>query len=567
MYFSLDLFKESYKLLSDQSDGKTNQERTSGLAYFLAIDMLQHELSQEIVAVPPRSEERKKFTEAVTNLLVIDKNNDGYEYQANHLGLITLDDVSISTKTGKNFLSTHVIRASKASGEADYPTRPAESELLVLGVNTPDGKFGVKKHPNWEENLMKYLNFRLCNENTFPLIVYLLRNKDMEFSNNPFNTVIEDYLREDFTDGVVNYLIKNAVIQPKEDWLTSEKWDFNELDRALFRIQENKKGEVVYETGTLYENNIDKEIPRNRIIYGAPGTGKSFALNEEVEKYFPDDNLYYRVTFHQNYTYSHFIGSYKPVPLYRETPLKIFSSDKKTMLEDNFEPIIDYQFVPGPFLEMFVKAYQNPKSSFVLVIEEINRANAAGVFGDVFQLLDRSDTGLSEYSIRFNADIMAFLRSEGIDLKQIRIPSNLFIWATMNSSDQGVLPIDTAFKRRWSFEYLPLNQNEKYVDSEEIKLSFLEKSVFWNTFRRVINDRLKEYVPEDKLIGPFFLKTYELKDPKAIVNKLLFYLREDVLRHNPEILFNKRTFSDIAEDYYSANNVFRIAEEVFYNEE
>ncbi|ARJ40398.1 hypothetical protein SporoP8_07090 [Sporosarcina ureae] len=343
-------------------------------------------------------------------------------------------------------------------------------------------------------------------------------------------------------------------------------WDINDLDTSLFKTFEKQNTAVVYETESMYESTIDLKIPRNRIIYGAPGTGKSYALNKDVENYFPDEDLFYRVTFHQNYTYSHFVGSYKPVPLYKKTTDIIFNTDRKTMLSENLEPLIDYRFVPGPFLEMFIKAYQNPKSSFVLVIEELNRANAAGVFGDIFQLLDRTESGLSEYSIRFNTDIMTFLRSEGIDLKQIRIPSNLFIWATMNSADQGVLPLDTAFKRRWSFEYLPLNLNERFVSDKKIKLSFIEKDIHWNLFRKVINNRIKDHVQEDKLLGPFFLKTYELNDPKAIVNKLLFYLREDVLRHNPEILFIKKTFSDIAEDYYSNKNVFKFDEDVFIDE-
>lgn len=566
MYFSLELFSECYKLLADESDGKLNQERTSALAYFLAADMLQHQLSMEVVSIPQRSEARKTYTKMVTKLLVFDKNNDNLEYQANHLGHIMVHSDSIATKTGKNFLSTQVIRASESTKEADYPTRPAGRELLVLGIKTGEGRFGIKKHINWKKSLMEYIDFRLCGRDTFPLIVFLLRSKKIEIEDS-IEEAVRTSLSEEFTGDVVDFLLDNAVIEEKGNWFSNELWKFKDLSTSFFKYADKKDNLTVIETQSLYEVTMDKDIPRNRIIYGAPGTGKSYKLNKDIQKYFPDEELYYRVTFHQNYTYSQFIGTYKPIPLYRETTYKIYNTDKKQEMEDKLEPIIEYRFVPGPFLDLFVKSYQNPDSSFVLVIEEINRANAASVFGDVFQLLDRTAEGLSEYSIRFSTDIMNYLRSEGIDLKQVKIPSNFFIWATMNSADQGVTPIDTAFKRRWSFEYLALNANEAKVKDENIQLEFIPGvQIPWNFFRRVINNRIKDFVPEDKLIGPFFLKPYELKNPSAILNKLLFYLREDVLRHNPEILFLKKTFSDISEDYYSGKNIFNFSAELFDNE-
>ena len=125
----------------------------------------------------------------------------------------------------------------------------------------------------------------------------------------------------------------------------------------------------------------------------------------------------------------------------------------------------------------------------------------------------------------------------------------------MNSADQGVMPLDSAFKRRWEFEYLPLDKMASVVDSYLIV--FANRRYNWNRFRKILNDKLKELgVPEDKLIGPFFLSKAELENPDSIKNKLLLYLRDDIMRHNPENLFVKRTFSDIVADYDNGQDIF-----------
>lgn len=305
-----------------------------------------------------------------------------------------------------------------------------------------------------------------------------------------------------------------------------------------------------------------EDIPRQKIIYGAPGTGKSFDLQEQVDRLgFTKENTK-RVTFHPNYSYQQFVGTYKPTPIYKdiEDSAKLFDSTKKHELagDNKKEPIIDYTFVPGPFLTLLVEAMkeENKETPFMLIIEEINRASVASVFGDIFQLLDRDKNNISEYEIEFNADVSNYLKSKGIEDQAIRIPSNLFIWATMNSADQGVMPLDSAFKRRWSFEYLELDKKEVEVSTWTVK--FQDKIFFWNKFRKCLNEKLISLsVPEDKLIGPFFLKESELKDDNAIKNKLLIYLRDDVVRHNPEDLFKAKTFSEIIKLYDSNNDIFK----------
>jgi predicted transport protein len=302
-----------------------------------------------------------------------------------------------------------------------------------------------------------------------------------------------------------------------------------------------------------------KDKPRNKIYYGAPGTGKSFKLRDTVlnELHFPESNIK-RVTFHPSYSYQQFVGSYKPTPIYKaidDSVFGLYESNKVNQLTSphNKEPLIDYSFVPGPFLELLITALlaekNNSKCNFMLIIEEINRANVASVFGDVFQLLDRNDDGSSEYHITFNTDIRNYLISKGIDEEEIKLPSNFFIWATMNNADQGVMPLDSAFKRRWAFEYIGINDAEEELKGRPIK--FQNKCLEWNSFRKKINSTLKGKVNEDKLLGPFFMNKAELLSSESVKSKLLLYLREDVLRHNPEYLFLKdlETFSEISAAY------------------
>jgi hypothetical protein len=283
-------------------------------------------------------------------------------------------------------------------------------------------------------------------------------------------------------------------------------------------------------------NALSTGLPRNRILYGAPGTGKSYRLEGQVKELFSSDELHERVTFHPDYTYGQFVGTYRPVPKYKETGTPLLAADKLSEV-GSFEPVIDYVFVPGPFLRLLIKALKNPKHNFVLIIEELNRANAPAVFGEVFQLLDRDDGGAGTFTAVMPTEAQDYLRSIGLE-PSVRLPANLYLWATMNSADQGVMPLDAAFKRRWSFEYVPLDEDQGKTAEWKIHLNFLGGNIPWNTFRAAINDHLKKRgTPEDRLIGPFFMKRDELESGQAFKNKLLLYLRDDVVRHNPENLF------------------------------
>lgn len=253
-----------------------------------------------------------------------------------------------------------------------------------------------------------------------------------------------------------------------------------------------------------------------------------------------------RVTFHPNYSYAQFVGTYKPVQ------------------DTADETQIKYEYVPGPFMRIYTAAKKNTSQNFLLLIEEINRANVAAVFGDVFQLLDRDENGNSEYPVAASEDIKKYLAKNGIHEDELKIPSNMYIWATMNSADQGVFPMDTAFKRRWEFEYIDINKNaDKLVDednkpilipipSKEGKIAYKEIKYDlykWNDVREKINEKLSEIssVSEDKLLGPFFINLEKLRSAKdelqefieLFKSKVLMYLFEDVVKISPTKLFEK----------------------------
>ena len=304
-------------------------------------------------------------------------------------------------------------------------------------------------------------------------------------------------------------------------------------------IETNEDFELVYQTTV--------EIPyeRNRIVFGAPGTGKSFLLKEDCEKVHKiyEGAEIERVTFHPDYSYSQFVGTYKPIM-------------------DDTDERIKYEYVPGPFMRVLTGALGSAKTNseqpYILLIEEINRAKVAAIFGDVFQLLDRDDDGVSEYEIQASEDIRRYLAKElgGIadNYKRIRIPNNMFIWSTMNSADQGVFPMDTAFKRRWNFEYLGIDQNEEKISGiGKIKIEISDELIEWNLLRKAINDKLasSEFkINEDKLMGPFFLAKKVIQSDEngmiidtekfidAFKSKVIMYLYEDAIKQGKHRFFD-----------------------------
>ncbi|MFD2212385.1 AAA family ATPase [Metabacillus endolithicus] len=310
---------------------------------------------------------------------------------------------------------------------------------------------------------------------------------------------------------------------------------------------------------------IPIERPYNRIFFGAPGTGKSFKINEDREGFFPSKEQYDRVTFHPNYSYSHFVGTYKPTP------------------KEDDDQVITYNFVPGPFLKLWVESKRSMQNddgkNYLLIIEEINRANTAAVFGDVFQLLDRKQNGYSEYEIYVSEDIKRYLKNEfskpitenewfnklneeqqAEHISTIKLQPNMYLWCTMNSADQGVFPMDTAFKRRWNFEYIGLNDSEE-KNERDVQLAN-GKFISWNALRRAINKELGRLkYNEDKMLGPFFLSKDDIENnfDTAFKSKLLMYLYEDVIKHSRDEFFKNElnTYSQLLESYRNGEEIFK----------
>ena len=315
-------------------------------------------------------------------------------------------------------------------------------------------------------------------------------------------------------------------------------------------------------------------LHRNLIFFGAPGTGKSYRLNKLAVNSFLKDNIT-RVTFFPDYTYSQFVGCFKPITKYEK------SDDEPA---STLKSYISYEFVPGPFLETYVKAVQNPAENYLLIVEEINRANSAGVFGDVFQLLDRDESGRSEYEIAIPREMRDYLglrlpeyvnngcihdsvkllserERMASEVKRLSLPSNMYIWATMNSADQGVFPMDTAFKRRWDFRYIGIDEGEDAVINgmplSKITVPCGGREIVWNDLRHAINrfmlsDNLR--INEDKLLGPFFIAPSSLtcdKFSQVFKDKVLLYLYEDAGKMKRSRMFRHelKTYSEIC-DYF-----------------
>ena len=344
---------------------------------------------------------------------------------------------------------------------------------------------------------------------------------------------------------------------------------------------------------------------RQIIFYGAPGTGKSYKIKVQLEGV-SKENIF-RTTFHPDSDYSTFVGAYKPTmekpidKIYAKGELiskltemkeggvtyspqkfgakywrslkQLNLSDKKDILQacgmsDNYtvefdkgvavgeeylacsnESRIIYPFVPQAFLNAYIQAYKKSEEKVYLIIEEINRGNCAQIFGDLFQLLDRDVNGKSEYGIKADADLKSFLEEElgednpGIKDGELCLPSNLYIYATMNTSDQSLFPIDSAFKRRWDWEYEPI----KYKNTDwKIVIDGTEYS--WTSFQRKVNDKiLSATSSEDKMLGDYFVNPSDgIITDKVLLNKILFYLWNDVCKDGEGDIFKVGETEDIS---------------------
>ena len=391
-----------------------------------------------------------------------------------------------------------------------------------------------------------------------------------------FKSYVKEGLHPYISENGDEFIAKNAT----DDALEYYQIVSNALDLIPRRTQITSfvPSDPELEDNTIVETSNSTEV-RQIIYYGAPGTGKSHIIKKQTE-----GESVVRTTFHPDSDYSTFVGCYKPIT--KEVEMRDVTG--KVIIEHD-QPVTEnriiYQFVEQAFLQAYIKAWKfyaeaedgvDPKKQF-LIIEEINRGNCAQIFGDLFQLLDRNDSGFSEYFIHADKDMQKHLSNAFKDYlikdshkdainslypkedevvakvlsgEILLLPNNLYIWATMNTSDQSLFPIDSAFKRRWDWEYEPI----KYKNTNWV-IDIEGSKYLWTSFQREINKRIFDATnSEDKMLGDYFVNpTDGVITEKILLNKILFYLWNDVCKDGEGDIFKTAdneevTFSDLHSD-------------------
>lgn len=349
------------------------------------------------------------------------------------------------------------------------------------------------------------------------------------------------------------------------------EYGYNATLTAMAKMVLDPKNELVRKgnpaESSRAENHLLKTTGLQQIYYGAPGTGKSKTIKDLT---FGESVI--RTTFHPDSDYASFVGTYKPIT--EEVDLrdcygkKVIDDDTKEVVK---EERIAYQFIPQAFLEAYVKAWKKLGSSKkqYLIIEEINRGNCAQIFGDLFQLLDRNEYGFSDYPIVADKDMQKYLEKEfaGWEItnkdeinqlygeanmvnlimkgERLVLPSNLYIWATMNTSDQSLFPIDSAFKRRWDWKYVPIREGRDKETNAPLNwyINTGDKQYKWWSFISKVNELIGSLTnSEDKKLGYFFCKAKDGEiDADLFVSKVIFYLWNDVFK---DYGFDDKDFQD-----------------------
>lgn len=412
----------------------------------------------------------------------------------------------------------------------------------LIPINISDFQVAIGKGSRWYNGADGF-----ANSTSEPILAGLFNKIEINGIRFEKNFIL--YITKDKTDG--HYGRLQLKYTPRLKYQDIDNEDFFKEIHNVLGIPDNqywsitdlviKNQEVLCLTCVSDGINVHEKISSRFdhtlqvIMYGAPGTGKSYKIKTEKLAGVAEENIF-RTTFHPDYDYAQFVGCYKPTK----------DGEK-----------ITYSFVPQVFTNAYVKAWKNLEQSVYLVIEEINRGNCAQIFGDLFQLLDRKEDGYSDYPITADEDLKNYLiqelgaDSEGIKEGKLCLPPNLNILATMNTSDQSLFPMDSAFKRRWDWEFVPIeygkeNKDGKKLDSFNYQIKIegkdsegneIEKSYNWVDFLKKVNAKILDVTSsEDKQMGNFFVKAYK-KDSweisqKTFVNKVMFYLWNDVCKEN-----------------------------------
>lgn len=506
-YLTKETLLAAYKVLSTLSENPSAQgatQKVSAIRYALALDMFYNEYHRECDT--RNSQDKASFIEKVGIVVALENGlytTNFYTPVAEHPG-----DFSV----GSNFYSVGAVKNSlmNPAVRINYPQR-GTSPLFEI----QDGKLYWKK-----EFLQNFSFYVPSDESKCALVLWLCRERKVRLEDiyGSLKSQIEILFTSDFTD----------ILMPSKE---------------IFETTFKKLG-VTADFNPAYISKVDIESlfkqtqnTLQTIYFGAPGTGKSHKVREIIGEETDQPNVF-RTTFHPDTDYASFVGCYKPC-------MQPTSKEEKTLTGKDEE--IVYTFVPQVFTDAYVYAYKHPSETTYLVLEEINRGNCAQIFGDLFQLLDRKD-GVSEYKIKADNDLAKYLvaqlgeESEGIKDGKLCLPANLSILATMNTSDQSLFPMDSAFKRRLEWEYVPINYSADIL-SGSFDITIGKKVYSWVEFIQSVNKHIFDLTQsEDKQMGNFFIK--HSVDESEFKSKVMFYLWYEVLRDetgNNKYFFRQNT--------------------------
>lgn len=422
----------------------------------------------------------------------------------------------------------------------DEDKRPTHRKIQLGTVNDP------RILENGRINIILGIYCRKSTDSLANLIFagYSIDNSTNYLSNGSIRGVTTEFIQESKINGFVKATSAISIFRPEFIFYYIEN----------IQLIHYSSGDVITPSGDTNPQDVN-----NVIYYGSPGTGKSHKADIET-----NGKEVQKVTFHPDYDYHSFVGGYKP-----------------TMVGEGEDAKIAYKFVPQIFTKIYVKAWKNFASAdktkpYYLQIEEINRGNCAEIFGDIFQLLDRKSDGSSKYEVTAEEELYKYLLSadgfggdhQGIKDGKLRFPSNLKIIATMNTSDQSLFPMDSAFKRRWDWIYVPIDYNYSFSDFTILLNN--GKSFEWLSFLKIINEEIFEITKsQDKQIGNWFIDAQNSGKvilESTFVNKVVFYLWNDVFKDEENTIFKSAdgknlTYTSFFENGTSNNLVSYILEE------
>ena len=434
--------------------------------------------------------------------------------------------------------------------------------IYIRNIFTQDLRDGKQiAFPTEPSNIL--FKFSFSNEDPDRIISFIFKEKD---TNSPFfslngktiNTRLYSSKSESRIDGELKLFLITELNAKVDDVIVFRavklnlyEFEFIPSDGNNYEFYKTILGTKNHEIAIIQSDDEQTKssckatLPQNIIYYGAPGTGKSYTVDKIIEVL--NTNYYERVTFHPEYDNASFIGGYKPISVKQRY--------EDAVGKEYFENEVHYKFVPQAFTNIYERAWKDLDNQYYLVIEEINRGNCAEIFGEIFQLLDRT----SNYTVSPTKELKEYLENEAFKDKDhlgvlhgLKLPPNLSILATMNTSDQSLFPMDSAFKRRWDWEYIPIcytpidqfkNKNVSFdyeIDIED------GKKYSWIKFIEAVNLNHIKNNPSlgmDKCIGNYFIKPESGNSIglKPFINKAIFYLWNDVFKDEDNKVFEDNT--------------------------